>query len=858
MKPVDLFSRDVHTFWATTYQFDLKLFDQFLLRRLGQEPLDAVVLCDEDDLTDTLGQLTEVDRFVAASANRRYVLRGIRVKSGGRFHPKTYLFASRRRTILLVGSGNLTRSGLDRGAETFVTFDASEEDDLPVFRAWAAWIGSLVDARGDDVLDARYGHLRTTLPILSGSTDQEVFVTNTVRSLVEVILEQRPAVVTELHVSAPYFDEHAGALSALIERTAPTDAVHVYLGARPSVDGRSLRQVLASTGPRVSISRVEPEHFVHAKLIGLVGPERGLLVCGSANLSHAALARAYGQPGSRGNCEAIVLRHGTANEVRSVFCPPNSELVEIALDEVERFRYDAAGAQVKGSEVTILSAVVDTMRQVCVRTASDLAPGLRLMHDDAVEPLPLTVLANGASAGPFADDVDPLTVWIVDDSSQRISNIVVVDDPIALEQMLGERAAGRDRPPELGEEDERSDLVALLAWAHRQFIFDIDDTPAIQHARQSAELEAADSTGFWERYAREQLSYDPRSQTYRPLAPAGHSAETDLLLREIEAMLQAAPHDRRLRLVRGGAEEPVGPGGAGHPWSLSARQRLRARNLIRRWARALPDPRHAWLAPEAPARNYEALIEVLTLIWLGEGLEHDQILELLGEVWTGLLGSDSRKGLVDRADPELRELVLGEVHQDVRELAAGMAYAALAPPGWAAFIYDWQAFLARGLERRLFTAGELSCAFVEAIVGEVVNEQQIDSLLAQRAAYVDDERWGQRAAAELGLTSVRLVKNAGYLNVTVVVSVGGMTDPAHDPRTVVIAKRAMALKKSDHVLVEAGGERYLLRLGEPAHAKIGATMHESIAPIDSSRLDAVEQNGGTLADLLGIADVAGG
>src|SRR5450755_2531679 len=108
MKPVDLFSRDVHTFWATTYQFDLKLFDQFLLRRLGQEPLDAVVLCDEDDLTDTLGQLTEVDRFVAASANRRYVLRGTRVKSGGRFHPKTYLFASRRRTILLVGSGNLT------------------------------------------------------------------------------------------------------------------------------------------------------------------------------------------------------------------------------------------------------------------------------------------------------------------------------------------------------------------------------------------------------------------------------------------------------------------------------------------------------------------------------------------------------------------------------------------------------------------------------------------------------------------------------------------------------------------------------------------------------------------------------
>ena len=28
MKPVDLFTRDVHSFWATCYQLDLKLFDR--------------------------------------------------------------------------------------------------------------------------------------------------------------------------------------------------------------------------------------------------------------------------------------------------------------------------------------------------------------------------------------------------------------------------------------------------------------------------------------------------------------------------------------------------------------------------------------------------------------------------------------------------------------------------------------------------------------------------------------------------------------------------------------------------------------------------------------------------------------
>src|SRR3954453_18372220 len=197
MKPVEFFSRDVHTFWATTFQLDLKLFDQFLLRRLGNEPLNAVVLCDEDDLTDTLGRLTEVDRHVAATANRRYLLRGMRVPSGGRFHPKTYFFPSRRRTVLLVGSGNLTRSGLDRGAEVFTAFDAREEHDQPVIRAWAAWIGELVTGRHDELLRARYRHMRATLPALAGQSEQDLFFSNAERRIADVIAEPRPPRVTE-------------------------------------------------------------------------------------------------------------------------------------------------------------------------------------------------------------------------------------------------------------------------------------------------------------------------------------------------------------------------------------------------------------------------------------------------------------------------------------------------------------------------------------------------------------------------------------------------------------------------------------------------------------------------------------
>ncbi len=83
--------------------------------------------------------------------------------------------------------------------------------------------------------------------------------------------------------------------------------------------------------------------------------------------------------------------------------------------------------------------------------------------------------------------------------------------------------------------------------------------------------------------------------------------------------------------------------------------------------------------------------------------------------------------------------------------------------------------------------------------------------------------------------------------------VGGLPNPARDSRTVVLARRAMHLKRSDRVLIESGAERILLRLGEHARARVDGETRRSVAPIDNERLRAVETQGGSLAELLGLA-----
>jgi hypothetical protein len=102
-------------------------------------------------------------------------------------------------------------------------------------------------------------------------------------------------------------------------------------------------------------------------------------------------------------------------------------------------------------------------------------------------------------------------------------------------------------------------------------------------------------------------------------------------------------------------------------------------------------------------------------------------------------------------------------------------------------------------------------------------------------------------------TPFRLVPRAGFRNVSLVVYVEGIPDPAHDPRIVILARRAIALKHADHVLLDTPGQRFLLRFGEVCVALVDGQMRESIAPIDAQRLAAVEEQGGTLADLLGQA-----
>lgn len=225
-------------FWATTYTFELPMFDSFWFPRLGQPPLNATLLVDARRLAATWASMLPDESWRLQRANRQYLVRGVFIP-GGAFHPKTYLFANGKDGALLVGSGNLGLRGLEDGHEMFSVFLSEDPAGRAALRSWREWMEHIVIRLDDPQITTRWLDLKSRTPWLSGAVNPSAFVTNWGQSLAAQLTAGITPPVDELHILAPFFDQDAAALSALIAATRPR-ALHLYIGKDVSVDGSRL------------------------------------------------------------------------------------------------------------------------------------------------------------------------------------------------------------------------------------------------------------------------------------------------------------------------------------------------------------------------------------------------------------------------------------------------------------------------------------------------------------------------------------------------------------------------------------------------------------------------------------------
>jgi hypothetical protein len=849
MKVASSFNGRWTSFFATTYSIEVEFFDEYLFRRLGEPPLNATVLADAGAharLWPSGGDFTRRLR----RANRDYLLRPVLLGTGA-FHPKTYLLGNASEGVLLIGSGNLTMGGIERGNEVFSAFRSTNPDDMGSIHGWRQWMDGIVERLADEEVTYRWLRLRSECgDWLEGDTAGSRFIGTGERSILDQFADGVDGRVDELHVMAPFYDRDARALKALLDRFRPA-LLHLYLGAQTSVHGPALAAVISDFDGQVSLLETDPLEFVHAKLVGTVTGEGGRLLAGSANLSQAAL---LGAGESWANVEACVAVELSADETRQAFQPPDHSWRETSLNRVTELEF-SADERPPGFPVQLKAAWPEPDGRLTIDAAGIVPADTELTAGGEGQRMRGTT-----TAAPVAlPGEGGVLVWLRAADRSDLSNRVPLDDRRRLGSWLEQRNERGERPLELDSSDFETPVGQMLLRLHETCIFDIDETPAPIRGGGFTDEEAEEQRTSWEELeellAKEELARDPRIPNY-PRGIGLGLLEDDDVLALLRLMLDRAPAERTLRLVGGKPEEP--PTGTGTHWTPTQRLRVRLFNVLQRWSLALADPRFVWIDLAAPVRNYAALLVADTECWELGHLPEDRVIRLVGTLLGSFIRTDRSRGyLVSLSDDE-RQRALDRLTTEARALGAALAYCALRPTAnWRDYLFEWQPALVVGLEFGVFDATPGSCDVIERLIGQHPSVGEVHNRLDWAATYIDDEHWAQRQQRDLGFQRVRLthLSVSPRFGVTLEVSGGGAS--LNDAALVSLVRQALAYRRTDGAIVKLGDQiRLSVKIGEPVWARVNEETLCTPEAIDLDGLAELERHGVSFAQVLAPAEQA--
>jgi hypothetical protein len=319
-----------HSSIASTFNVDFDAYETIVLSRLrGAGCRNNLLLCDSRMVTASLDGAFRLPRY----AGRLYSVSGAQgERAGGVFHPKLLVQLGRRKGRLLIGSANLTASGIAGNLEIVSELRATAEPsgEQRILRQAFDYLLRHLD-QGDPAVEAQLEFLRRRTPWLSETESAVGAVLLTDGTLAAFLASGAGAALADrfiglvdepilrLFVVSPYWDEQLAALQYLTSAWRPAEVsalIDKEVTAFPTVPS-----ALSPTLRLYDRGKAFKSRFIHAKVIIAQGANADHVLFGSANCTVAALG-AGTMPGI--NAEASLYRR----------LPPGSALTELDLADV--------------------------------------------------------------------------------------------------------------------------------------------------------------------------------------------------------------------------------------------------------------------------------------------------------------------------------------------------------------------------------------------------------------------------------------------------------------------------------------------------------------------------------------------
>ncbi len=304
-----LCGKDYNIAFMTTFNFDIEFFERFVVNQLYDNNIRKIsVYVDAKELNKSI--LNVKSSYIG----RRYFVTPIEMNAS--FHPKVFLLLGDKKARLVVGSANLTRSGMKSNNEIFNVFDYDGKnlENLALINSAMQFflqIHSINETEKELFEEIRYiGYLNKEV-----IHNESFFINNIEESMIEQIKKLIPEEINSIDIAVPYYDNELLALRE-IKNTYPGAIIHLYIQHKMSTFNVRYNEqehviALQNIKPFSKCECNNSDNLYHGKVIRFNTKDKSYILYGSANCTLSAFIHSYNQSG---NIECDVLEVGELNE----------------------------------------------------------------------------------------------------------------------------------------------------------------------------------------------------------------------------------------------------------------------------------------------------------------------------------------------------------------------------------------------------------------------------------------------------------------------------------------------------------------------------------------------------------------
>ena len=342
-----------HSAILTCYSFDPLFYSHFFKPHLNTRGIGNQIVLVDACCLDKAKENEQLSTQIGESSFEGYTPLRMECSSGGVFHPKIGLFVGERRIAVIVGSGNLTYSGMSFNDEAWCAFNITSPDspDAPVISAVWHYLRPLIVQQSLASASLQLDWMLENSELLRQVDGMEVgglslpdnqgqrfeFVANTAGTSIFSRIRSTvgQARVRAITICSPFYDAQGSALKHLFQAFSPERIDCLVLpddGTLPYALSRAafpaIRFYRFSIRDEAGSDAKSLPPFVHAKLIQIETSEGTVLAVGSANASIQALGD---DTGGFSNDEAdIIIRSDRARDYfRELGITRKDEIVEL-------------------------------------------------------------------------------------------------------------------------------------------------------------------------------------------------------------------------------------------------------------------------------------------------------------------------------------------------------------------------------------------------------------------------------------------------------------------------------------------------------------------------------------------------